>query len=182
VDFRVTQESQRELAFVSHQSFGYSVRRPDTRNYLPDRAMRFIHELLQVQGYELKPVTRFGVRSRLLLPHEGRFAAFVRRVTEAMPVPANLRPLNTEVEDVGPVLVLRRGETQIKLQVGPMELEQSKAILPGHENLPEVGLYIDQDHYQSRLGRMNERDIANLLRSLHAQVWEVVDFYNHLLL
>jgi len=183
VEFRLNETSQRETAFVGHRNLGYAVRRPDTRNYLPDRALHFVAELLRVDEFELRPFMRVGVRMRVLFPHQGEFAALVRRVKERLPVNNKLvEPFHAEIEDVGPVLILRRGDRRIKVQSGPMAREQIQATMQGHDNLPNVGFYLDQDHYQTEnLGRPTERDLAHLVRSFSTAAWEAVDFFNRLL-
>lgn len=183
VQFQLSETSQREFAFVGHQNLGYAVRRPDTRNYMPDRAMRFIAELLRVDEFELRPFTRVGLRLRVLFPYQGKFDALVQRVNDRLPTNNNLvEPFHATIEDVGPVLVLRRGDVRIKVQSGPMLRERSASILQGYDNLPDVGFYLDQDHYQTdHLGRPTERDLAHIVRSFNSAAWEAVDFYNRLL-
>jgi hypothetical protein len=183
VEFRLSETSQRETAFVGHRNLGYAVRRPDTRNYLPDRALHFVGELLRVDEFELRPFVRVGVRLRVLFPFQGEFAALLRRVNERVPVHNNLvEPFHAEVEDVGPVLILRRGDRRIQVKAGPMAQEQSQSLMQGYDNLPLVGFYLDQDHYQTEnLGHPTERDLAHLVRSFSTAAWEAVDFYNRLL-
>ncbi|MGH9425608.1 MAG: hypothetical protein ACRD2L_04785, partial [Terriglobia bacterium] len=182
VDFQTSADSDREAAFVSHRNLGYVTRRAETRNFFVDRTLRFIRELLHLDGFELRSVLRFGVRTRVLYPYQGRFEALTRRVTELMPLHQNYtQPFNASVEDVGPVIVLRREDLRIKVQAGPMNLQQSKSLMKGHDDLPDVGFYFDLDQYKSDLGPMQEGDIAALLRSLHNQAWHAVDFYNRLL-
>lgn len=183
VDFQISENSDREKAFVTHRNLGYSTRSPDTRNYFPDRAIRFIRELLRVEGFELRPILRFGLRSRLLLPYDGQFESLLRRVNELMPLHEHhSRPFSAQVEDVGPIVVLRRGNIRIKFQSGPMGRDQARAMLGVTEQLPDTGFFMDIDQYQANIGPMNERDVATLVRSLNDHAWDAVDFYNRLLL
>lgn len=183
ITFRLSETSQREVGFVGHQNLGYAVRRPSTRNYLPDRGLHFLSELLEVDEFELRPVIRVGVRLRVLFPYQGRLEALVQRVTGHIPAHQNLvEPFHAEIEDIGPVLVLRRGDIRIKVGSGPMAREQSASHFQGYEDLPEVGFYLDQDHYQvDAQGRLGERDVTSLVRSFSTAAWEAVDFYNRLL-
>lgn len=183
VDFKINEDSDRERAFVSHRNLGYVVRSPDTRNYVPDRATRFVRELLRVDGFQLRPVLRFGYRSRFLLPYTDGFEDLVKLVNARMPLPESLtKPFDARIEDVGSVVVLRKGKTRIKVQSGPMEQEQAKGVLQGHEHLPVVGFFIDMDQYQIDVGEMVEKDVTELLRSLNDSAWAAVDYYNGLLL
>lgn len=182
VDFKLEEDTDREVAFVSHRNFGYVVRQCETRHYFPDRALRFVRELTRINGFELRPVLRFGVRCRVVLPFEGKFGDLLKRVNELIPVDRNyVQPFNAQVEDVGPVYILRRGDTRIRFQAGPMNLDQAKTFLPFNQNLPDVGFYIDLDQYQSNVDKMEERDIAGLLKLFNNQSWEAIDFYNRLL-
>ena len=104
VDFKNSEASDDERAFVSHRHLGYQVWHPATRNFLPDRASKFIRELTQIDGFELTPLVRLGVRFKVLFPSKDNFGDLLERVNEHIPVPKNLvQPFNATVkEEVDP--------------------------------------------------------------------------------
>jgi hypothetical protein len=184
IDFKPNEEDEREVGFVSHRNLGYIVRSPDSRNYMQDRALRFIRDLVAVRGYELREVKRFGFRSRFLSPSKDSFRALLKKVNDRMPLPEQLVSVfEAQLDDYGPVAILKRGNMKIRVQCGPMEKEQSKGLFEKQaDRLPDVGFFVDIDHYQADLGVMGEREISTLLRSMNDSAWKAIDAYSDLVL
>jgi hypothetical protein len=64
-----------------------------------------------------------------------------------------------------------------------MEKEQAKTLLEKEKDrLPEVGFYLDIDHYRVDLGEMDERKIGALLQTYSNAAWAAADAYNDILL
>ncbi|HYS03690.1 MAG TPA: hypothetical protein VEW47_00710 [Candidatus Dormibacteraeota bacterium] len=186
VDFKPTDEDEREIGFVSHRNIGYVVRTPDTRQYMHDRAMRFIRDVFAVDGYKLPDVVRFGFRSQILFPTRDSFAGLLKKTSERMPQPKQLTEVfDAQIEDYGQIVVLKRGETHIRVRGGPMQSAQAKtetSLGAQKDRIPEVGFFLDLDHWRTNPGPMDERKISALLQQSNDSAWKAASAYHDILI
>src|SRR3989442_11090007 len=186
VDFKPSDEDQREVGFVSHRNIGYVVRSPYTRQYMHDRAMRFNRDVFAVEEYRMPDVVRFGFRSQILFPTRDTFAGLLKKTNERMPLPKQLNEVfDAQIEDYGQIVVLKRGETHIRLRGGPMEGEQAKtetSLGAQKDRIPEVGFFMDIDHWRTNPRPMDDRKISTLLQQVNESAWKAASAYHDILL
>jgi hypothetical protein len=118
-----------------------------------------------------------------LLPWEGSFQELLKQsaVTLGLDI-QKLVPIAGELEDIGPVVIIRREGVIIKARCGPMQESQAKALLQDQDSLPPVGFYVDIDQHQSDTGPLAESEIVARVKTWNARNWAALADYEQQIL
>ncbi len=188
IDFRVTEESHRETAFVSYRNLGYAVINPDSPTYFSDRAAKFFRELLKVPGYVLTPIQRFGFRIRSVSPFSGEYDALRKKVIQVISPPNELTTLiKGSLIDVGFTYEFTRGDVGVKAVIGPLAEKEMRQhfrseYFSDEDLFPKVGLFLDTDYFKANPGNLKEGDVADFLKTVSKERQELTQSVNRLLL
>ncbi len=176
IELRDSDEQNKESGFISYKNCGYVILRPDTRNFFQDKAIKFLKNLLSIDGFILNPITRIGVRSTFIIPYEGSFDSLCKIIYEKFYVDKNINQLfNAEIVDVGASLNFKSKIGFYNTTTGPMKKDQMKQFLKKHDDLPEISLFFDIDYFKNDLGKINENEIYNLIKRYSTRSWEIMD-------
>ena len=183
VDFQLSETTRREVAWASHNGIGYQVRRPDTRHYFKDRALKYFGALLHTPGYVLPAVGRFGVRVQCFMRSRLDFEALFSRANANYSFADQAAPFGGRLVDIGPVVVVKRGKVDVRARYGPLSVAESTPVLQNFEATepPGVGFFLDLDQSVTDLGSLSQKQVASNLSDLDAAAWEVINKFSAVL-
>ena len=185
VDFWNSDDSDTdpETAFVSFRNCGYKVHNPATRNYVTDRAAKFLAKLENQRDYEYPPVMRLGVRARFYqsidnLDWEQLRDLFATKVFSSSFVGL----FGGTTDDVGAILNFQQGNMHIHTNSGPMKKEQfvtQFSPLSKEEAMAAMGLFLDIDVFMEDLGKLPTKRLILDVKDLHQRCWQNLDSFIH---
>jgi len=174
VDFH-NEEGEEDLsnevtAFVGFKSIGYSLSRPDTKDYFPQQVNKFIRTVFDENSeFLLPPVTRIGLRAYVVVPFDGDFDALNKIYVERLVGPfKEIQELfGNKISDAGISLdFFKKGRRSAAFKSGPMKLQQMESIFKVEDDLPDVGLFFDIDVFKSFVENPESIDLSQVCREI----------------
>lgn len=177
VDFHDGLEQTKETGFVSYRNFGYLSLLPPTRQYFPDRALKFIKEILSSGGLSVDPILRIGVRSTFIFPYSDTMEQLVKVLIDRTGYPKQKmeQVFGGTIIDIGMPTNFESGNGRFNIQLGPMKKEQIEATVRWHDDYPDVGLYLDIDFFKLNPGSMSYDTLSKVIRAFADDSWDKAD-------
>lgn len=159
-----------EGAFVGYKSAGYVVLNPQTRNFFTDRGKVF-WKLLQRNGhYDLPPLTRFGMRTKIFVPSKSSFNVINKAMYENL-FSDNARSLVGGTEtDLQFTIELRESGFDVRVMGGPIHKDEAgKYFQFQADDFTKCGLFLDLDYYTTT--SLQPEGIPELLQKAVDLMW-----------
>lgn len=166
-------EDDPETGFVSFRNCGSQLHNPQTRNYFPDRAGKFLRTLDEKAQIKISGITRLGVRAEWFCGSTQTFDQIRDQFYKSFYGSLDRQVFNGDVEDVGAVLNFRRGSLYFNVSSGPMLKDQAMTLIRmiKHEEFPPQGLFLDVDCFLKDLGDKEVGRLVHEIRELHDECW-----------
>ena len=151
-------KDNKDRAFVGFRNAGFLAYNTATKNYFPDKAVKYFKYLFSFEGFEKSPyIERIGLRSKFCKEYNGSFdelkdkysSNYLYLTKRAKEI------LNAKLLDIGGPLNFADKYGNFNTMSGPMTDEQIPQFFEATEDLPAVGLYFDIDYWQKPKRELN---------------------------
>jgi hypothetical protein len=165
-------------AFVGFGNAGFSTFGVDTRDFFPNKAIRFFKYLFGLDGFGKQiHVKRFGVRSRFAHPFKGDFDDLVHRYATGYLslTPEAKDAMGGKLVDIGAPLNFTDKIGNFNTMSGPMRSDQLENYFGKQGELPKVSLYFDVDYWVAPDKDMDEREVTSKIKQMADEGWDKSD-------
>jgi len=172
------EEESREKCFVSHLNCGYSVFKPDTKNYFKDKTIKFMKSLFNSGLVEISDLLRVGLRSKFIIVSGEKFDYLLEKVkSKYLKMELDSDLFDEEIRDIGFPMNFKDGKDLINSQFGAMENEQIKKFFNNKKGLPNRGIYFELDYYrlEEDLEKPYERLIIELINTYNEKEFQKLE-------
>lgn len=177
-------EENRDHAFVGFRNAGFVAYNTSTKNYFPDKAVKFFKYLFTLTGFEKKPyVERIGVRSKFCRKHEGSFDELREKyVSNYLSLTDSAKKIiDAKLLDIGGPLNFADKYGNFNTMSGPMTDEQMPQFFEGAKEFPTVGLYFDIDYWLMPKKEVDEQEIIKHITNFTNSAWDRFDSISRLI-
>ena len=178
-------KEKKNHAFVGFRNAGLVAVDTPTRNYFPDKALKFFKYLFSLEGFEKTPfLLRIGVRSRFCKEYNGSFdelrdkysSKYLSLTERAKEI------IGAKLLDIGGPLNFSDRYGNFNTMSGPMKDEQMPQYFQYTEDFPDVGLFFDIDYWLKPERKLNEKEILKTIKDFSNSAWERFDKISSLIL
>jgi hypothetical protein len=172
-------------AFVGFKSAGFVAQDTDTKNFFPDKAVKFFKYLCSLDGFGHDiHTTRIGLRSRFVQAYNNSFEDLMIKYSQnyLMLTEEAKKTINAELVDIGGPLNFKDKIGNFNTMSGPMKSEQLKNYFENRNDLPEVSLYYDIDYWVIPDKVLNEREIIRKIQDFSLSAWDRFSTTNKIVL
>lgn len=178
-------EKNGDRAFVGFRNAGFVVHNTPTKNYFPDKAVKFFRYLFTLKDFPKTPyVERIGVRSKFCKEYKGSFDQLREKYTSnylSLTEKAK-NIINSKLIDIGGPLNFADKYGNFNTMSGPMTDEQLPQFFKKPEDVPAVGLYFDIDYWLRPKKQVGEQEIVKNIRQFANSAWERFESISKLIL
>lgn len=178
-------EKNKDRAFVGFRNAGFVAHATPTKNYFPDKAIKFFKYLLTLEGFKKTPyVERIGVRSKFCEKYEGSFDELRDKyVSNYLSLTNKAKKIiNSKIIDIGGPINFADKYGNFNTMSGPIIDKQMAQFFEITEGSPAVGLYFDIDYWILPKKEVDEQEILSYIKQFANSAWDRFDSISKLIL
>lgn len=183
-------KENKNRAFVSYKNAGFVVLNTPTKNYFPDKAVKFLNYLMTLNDFEKTPyIERIGVRSRFCEEYKDSFDALKEKYSSNyLTLTEKAKNLiSSSLLDIGGHLNFEDKCGKFNTMSGPMKKRQitqffNKDFFKSNSNFPDVGLYFDIDYWEMPKRKMSKEEIVINVKKFASSAWKKFESISKLIL
>ena len=163
-------------AFVSFKNAGFVALDTQTRDFFPNKALRFFKYLFSMDGFGKELfVERLGVRSTFVQEFKGEFDELLNKYkTNYLSLTEKAsKVIDAELVDIGGPLNFKDKNGNFNTMSGPMKSEQLSGYFGrSSDKLPDVSLYYDIDSWIRPKKDLTDREILRKIKAFTEASWD----------
>ncbi|RLD37338.1 MAG: hypothetical protein DRI74_06975 [Bacteroidetes bacterium] len=175
VNFRDQEKKAKtDAAFISYKSAGYIVFDAPTKNYFPDKSIKFWKILNENNHYKISELLRIGIRTKAFFPLDKSFEEIRDTIYAKFYTKESQALIGGSLDDIQLIIDYEEEEFKVFLRGGPLKKgEAAKYFNFESEEFKNTGLFLDLDFFKKEA--LNHKDIPQLLNTAVDISWKKLE-------
>jgi len=163
-----------DAAFIGYKSAGYTVFNAPTKNYFPDKTVKFWNILKANKHYAIPDLLRVGIRTKAFFPLSKNFEEIRDTIYGKFFTEFSHSLIGRNLDDVQLVIDYREEGFKVFLRGGPIKKEEAKKYFNFKtEGFQNNGLFLDLDYFKTE--NISHKNVPDLISAAMNITWKKIE-------